>query len=141
MLETDETSTRRVLGRRRVVGQVGGAPTPAPEAGPDGGEGRRRLLRPVRRGDGDDRGTFDLRNTWQVLVGSLLIPLGVVFILIAWNGAAHAKVDQGHITNLIGGGLIRPGLRTDGRVASSSGATGSTGCSTRPTCTTRSRRR
>jgi hypothetical protein len=46
-----------------------------------------------------------VRNSWQVVVGSLLIPLGVVLILIAWDGAAHAKVDQGQIPYLISGGL------------------------------------
>ena len=65
-------------------------------------------------GDGDDRGTFDLRNSWQVVVGSLLIPLGVVFILLAWYGAAHAKVDQGQIPYLISGGLIGLGCMTVG---------------------------
>jgi hypothetical protein len=60
---------------------------------------------PVRRGDGEQKGTYDVRNSWQVVVGSLLIPLGIVLILIAWDGAAHAKVDQGQIPYLISGGL------------------------------------
>jgi hypothetical protein len=59
--------------------------------------------RRVRRGGGDEAGTFDLRNSWQVIVGSLLIPLGVVFILLAWYGAAHAKVIQQQIPYMVSG--------------------------------------
>jgi hypothetical protein len=62
--------------------------------------------RPVHRADGDDKGSFDVRNSWQVVVGSLLIPLGLVLILLAWNGAAHAKVEQQQIPYLISGGFI-----------------------------------
>jgi hypothetical protein len=49
---------------------------------------------------------LDLRNTWQVLAGAILIPLGVAAIVLAWNGAAHARVTQGQIPYLISGGLL-----------------------------------
>jgi hypothetical protein len=82
-----------------VTGRVGQA---APEGQPVSdtpppGRGR------VRRASGDDAGSFDLRNSWQVVVGSLLIPLGVVFILLAWYGAAHAKVIQQQIPYMVSG--------------------------------------
>jgi hypothetical protein len=49
---------------------------------------------------------FDLRNTWQVVAGAILIPLGVAAIMMAWYGAAHARVDQQQIPYLISGGLL-----------------------------------
>ena len=48
----------------------------------------------------------DLRNGWQVLAGSVLIPLGVILILIAWYGAAHARVVQQQIPYLVSGSFI-----------------------------------
>jgi hypothetical protein len=49
---------------------------------------------------------LDLRNTWQVVAGSVLIPVGVAAIIMAWYGAAHARVDQQQIPYLISGGLL-----------------------------------
>ncbi len=98
-----KTGWRPRLPRRRVTGRVGEPVTRSADGGTGGP--RRGFGRPARRGDGDDPGSYDVRNSWQVIVGSLLIPLGVVFILIAWDGAAHAKVDQGQIPYLISGGL------------------------------------
>jgi hypothetical protein len=48
---------------------------------------------------------LDLRNTWQIVAGSLLLPLGIAFILLAWSGAAHGRVDQQQIPYLVSGGL------------------------------------
>jgi hypothetical protein len=48
---------------------------------------------------------LDLRNTWQIVVGSLLLPLGIALILLAWNGAAHGRVDQQQIPYLVSGGI------------------------------------
>jgi hypothetical protein len=99
MLDTETTTTRwrpKLPARRKVTGRPGEGVAPA--AG--GRIGR------VRRAEGDDKGTYDVRNSWQVVVGSLLIPLGVVLILLAWNGAAHAKVEQQQIPYLISGGFI-----------------------------------
>ncbi len=48
---------------------------------------------------------LDLRNTWQIVLGSLLLPLGIAFILLAWSGAAHGRVDQQQIPYLVSGGL------------------------------------
>jgi hypothetical protein len=48
---------------------------------------------------------LDLRNTWQIMAGALLLPLGLAFILLAWSGAAHGRVDQQQIPYLVSGGL------------------------------------
>ena len=53
---------------------------------------------------------LDLRNTWQVAAGSVLVPLGVVVILIAWYGAAHASVVQQQIPYLVSGSFVGLGL-------------------------------
>jgi hypothetical protein len=71
-----------------------------------GDTGGRRLLR-VLRGEGDG---FDLRNTWQVAVGAVLMPLGLVVILIAWYGAAHASHVQQQIPYMVSGAFIGLGL-------------------------------
>lgn len=62
---------------------------------------RFRRARPVARLSG-----LDLRNTWQVLAGALLLPLGVAVILLGWSGAAHGRVDQQQIPYLISGGVL-----------------------------------
>lgn len=49
---------------------------------------------------------LDLRNTWQVLAGAILLPLGVAVIILGWNGAAHGRVDQQQIPYLISGGIL-----------------------------------
>ena len=59
--------------------------------------------RPVRRAGAGGEGRIDLRNTWQILVGSILVPLGVVFILMAWYGAAHTAYVQQQIPYLVSG--------------------------------------
>ena len=72
-------------------------------AGPGGG-GRRP--RPPKRGDAPGSGRIDLRNTWQIMVGSILVPLGIVFILIAWYGAAHTAYVQQQIPYLVSGSFV-----------------------------------
>jgi hypothetical protein len=67
-----------------------------PEAGSRSPKSRARGGRP----------RFDIRNTWQVLAGSILIPVGVASIILAWYGAAHARVDQQQIPYLISGGFL-----------------------------------
>ena len=64
-----------------------------------GGRGGRRF--PLRPGEGGDG--VDLRNTWQVVAGALLVPLGVVFILMSWYGAAHTPYVQQQIPYLVSG--------------------------------------
>lgn len=79
-----------------------------------GGAGRRPLFGRRRSGPPAARqrtgpglaSRLDLRNTWQVVAGSVLIPLGVAAILMGWYGAAHARVDQQQIPYLISGGLL-----------------------------------
>ena len=52
------------------------------------------------------RPKFDIRNTWQILAGSILIPVGVASIILAWYGAAHARVDQQQIPYMVSGGFL-----------------------------------
>jgi hypothetical protein len=49
---------------------------------------------------------LDLRNTWQVLAGAILLPLGIAVIIIGWHGAAYGNVDQKQIPYLISGGIL-----------------------------------
>ena len=56
----------------------------------------------------------DLRNGWQVLAGSVLIPLGVIFIMLGWYGAAHARVVQQQIPYLISGSFVGLGCMVVG---------------------------
>lgn len=69
---------------------------PEPAASPGPGPSRLRRIR---------TSNLDLRNTWQIVVGSLLLPLGIAFILLAWSGAAHGRVDQQQIPYLVSGGI------------------------------------
>jgi hypothetical protein len=55
-----------------------------------------------------------VRNSWQVVVGSILIPLGLVIILIAWYGAAHARVVQQQIPYMVSGSFIGLGCMVVG---------------------------
>ncbi len=77
-----------------------------PSSSDGGGRGRRRF--PPRPGNGGD-GQVDLRNTWQVVAGSLLVPLGVVFILMSWYGAAHTPYVQQQIPYLVSGSFAGVG--------------------------------
>ena len=95
-----------------------------------GGDGGGLTEKPAREG------RLDLRNGWQVVAGSILIPLGVVLIMIGWYGAAHARVVQQQIPYLVSGSFVGLGCMVVGGL--SSGDTGSTGCTTRRICTMRS---
>ena len=82
-----------------------------PEAGPADGDGDRRDDGGGGRGGGHTRMArwaekYDIRNSWQVLAGAILIPLGVVFILLGWYGAAHARVVQQQIPYMVSGSFI-----------------------------------
>jgi hypothetical protein len=57
---------------------------------------------------------LDVRNSWQVVAGSILIPLGVVFILLAWYGAAHARVEQQQIPYMVSGSFAGLGCMVVG---------------------------
>lgn len=72
------------------------AAPPEPTTAEDRPPGRMRRLR---------NANLDLRNTWQIVAGSLLLPLGIGFILLAWSGAAHGRVDQQQIPYVVSGGL------------------------------------
>jgi hypothetical protein len=64
--------------------------------------GPRRLLGVLRSGGQG----MDLRNTWQVAVGAVLMPLGLVIILVAWYGAAHTPYVQQQIPYMVSGSFI-----------------------------------
>lgn len=64
----------------------------------DLGEGRRRL---------ED---IDLRRTWQVLAGVVLISLGVLALLLGYAGAARTPFVEEQIPYLISGGLLGLGM-------------------------------
>jgi hypothetical protein len=49
---------------------------------------------------------LDLRNTWQVMAGAILLPLGIAVIILGWHGAAYGNVDQKQIPYLISGGVL-----------------------------------
>ena len=49
---------------------------------------------------------LDLRNTWQVFAGALLLPIGIAVIVLGWQGAAHGSIDQQQIPYLISGGIL-----------------------------------
>jgi len=53
-----------------------------------------------------DNSGLDLRNTWQVVVGAIVLPLGIAVIILGWAGAAHGRVDQQQIPYLISGGIL-----------------------------------
>jgi len=88
--------------------------TPAgvqPEAAPVSGDGDRRDDGGGGGGGGHTRMArwaekYDVRNSWQVIAGALLIPLGIVFILLGWYGAAHARVVQQQIPYMVSGSFI-----------------------------------
>jgi hypothetical protein len=71
---------------------------------------RRRLRLPTLTRDSD----FDLRNTWQIAAGAILMPLGLIIILFGWYGAAHARVVQQQIPYLVSGSFIGLGLMLAG---------------------------
>lgn len=68
------------------------------------GTGRHDRSRPAGRVTARDR--VDLRNTWQVVAGSILVPLGVVLILMAWYGAAHTSYVQQQVPYLVSGSFV-----------------------------------
>jgi len=53
---------------------------------------------------------LDLRNTWQLAVGAVLMPLGVVIILISWYGSAHTPYVQQQIPYLVSGSFLGLGM-------------------------------
>ena len=75
-----------------------------------GGDAGGRKPRRPRSGSGG----IDLRNTWQILAGSILIPLGVVFILMAWYGSAHTAYVQQQIPYLVSGSFVGLGCMVVG---------------------------
>jgi hypothetical protein len=59
-------------------------------------------------------GQLDLRNTWQVGAGAILVPLGVALIILAWYGAAHARYVQQQMPYLVSGSFVGLGCMVVG---------------------------
>jgi hypothetical protein len=76
------------------------------ESAADAGAGRGRFGRFIPHRGGGDRSGFDVRNSWQIIAGSFLVPAGVVIILMAWYGAAHTRYVQQQIPYLVSGAFI-----------------------------------
>jgi hypothetical protein len=72
----------------------------------DAGSGGGRFGRLLPGRGGGDRAGFDVRNSWQVVAGSFLVPAGVVIILVSWYGAAHTRFVQQQIPYLVSGSFI-----------------------------------
>jgi len=112
---TPDTGVRPEPDSPQTPASTGGWETPAKKDAPRSPlEGLRRLSGPRAKGGGGGGsrrrreragggGGIDLRNTWQILAGSILIPLGVVFILMAWYGSAHTPYVQQQIPYLVSG--------------------------------------
>jgi len=56
----------------------------------------------------------DLRQTWQVLAGSVLIAIGISAIVIGYVGAANTPYIEEQVPYLISGGLLGLGLMVVG---------------------------
>jgi hypothetical protein len=56
------------------------------------------------------RTRFTVTDRTLLIAGSILMPLGVVFVLLAWYGAAHTTRVFEQIPYLISGGLLGVGL-------------------------------
>jgi len=57
---------------------------------------------------------IDLRQTWQVLAGSILIAAGIAAIVIGYVGAARTPYIEEQVPYLISGGLLGLGLMVVG---------------------------
>jgi hypothetical protein len=57
---------------------------------------------------------IDIRRTWQVLVGALLLAAGPVLILLAYRGASRTPFVAEQIPYLLSGGLLGLGLMVVG---------------------------
>jgi hypothetical protein len=64
------------------------------------------LVRPTTTKKRFSSSDLDLRNTWPIAAGAILVPLGVAGIILGWSGAAHGNVDQQQIPYLISGGIL-----------------------------------
>ncbi len=97
IMRQDEAAGPETLRRPQpgVGSDDGGRPD---DGGGGGGGGHTRMARWAEK--------YDVRNTWQVIAGALLIPLGVVFILLGWYGAAHARVVQQQIPYMVSGSFL-----------------------------------
>jgi hypothetical protein len=90
-------------GRRFGLGRRKGDNTPADpsSASSHGGDDSQPVDPPKETAGWATR--VDLRNTWQIVAGSILVPLGIVFILMAWYGSAHTHYVQQQIPYLVSG--------------------------------------
>lgn len=76
-------------------------PSPATTAGPGVAERLAARVRGLRGG----AGAGDL-DRWLLVIGGLLMPLGVLFVVLGWIGAARTPLLVEQIPYLISGGLL-----------------------------------
>lgn len=69
------------------------------------GRGLARLLR-LGRQQARAAGRIDIRRTWQVVVGAILIAAGPVLIVIGYLGTARTPFVEEQIPYLVSGGLL-----------------------------------
>jgi hypothetical protein len=103
--EAPDTGGSQLSTRGERVGMGGGlraliAPRPRRRAIREGGGANStdETINPKRSG-------LDLKNSWQILA-AVLTPVGVLLILMAWYGAAHAGYVQEQIPYLVSGSFI-----------------------------------
>ncbi|HZT67823.1 MAG TPA: hypothetical protein VFA11_18685 [Acidimicrobiales bacterium] len=75
---------------------------------------RRRPVADVLASASDRLRGMDVRNTWQVAAGAVLLPLGVVIILLSWYGSAHTPYVQQQIPYLVSGSFVGLGMMVVG---------------------------
>ncbi|MHB8669120.1 MAG: hypothetical protein ACYDAD_00920 [Acidimicrobiales bacterium] len=57
---------------------------------------------------------IDLRRTWQVAAGSILLTAGLILILLGWAGAARSPLVEEQIPYVVSGGLLGLALTVTG---------------------------
>jgi multisubunit Na+/H+ antiporter MnhG subunit len=94
-----------------VAAEVAHAHLPAPPSGADPHAEARRLqrladgVRGIRSGGG-----LDLGERVLMIIGGILAPLGLVIVIIGWNGAAHTPNLYEQVPYAISGGFLGLGL-------------------------------
>ena len=52
------------------------------------------------------RAGFSLNDRWMLYVGGTLLPLGLVLVILGWQGASHTVLTFEQIPYMISGGLL-----------------------------------
>lgn len=70
----------------------------------------RRLMGDDLSSAGPFLGRFDVRSTWQVVAGAVLLGAGVTAILLGYTGVARATMVEEQIPYVVSGGVFGLGL-------------------------------